>query len=73
MKPNETNYHAVSCRVKTEVYDVIKQFSENTGKSTSQFVSDAVTYYVESIKGDRSPTQALLIDEFAYNLKHKRK
>lgn len=72
MNSNEAQYHAVSCRVKTETYEIIKQFSDNTGKSVSHFVSDAVTYYAESIKGNKTPTEALLIDEFAYNLKNSK-
>lgn len=64
-------YQAISCRVRESTHDAVKQTIEATGKSVSQFVTDAVEYYIQCIQGNNTPTTALRIDEFAYNTSHE--
>lgn len=72
MKNNEV-YHAINCRVLKKDYESLQEVCDITNRTVAQIVSDSIVYYTNCIKGEQKPTEALQIDQFAYNLKQKGK
>lgn len=65
---NDTEYHAINCRIPRETYDLVQKVIVATGKTTATTVSDAVVYYVNCVQGNLTPTKPLQIDQFAWKL-----
>ena len=65
---------ALSTRLDRETYIDAYALLEVTGKSMAVFAHDAISEYIKKIKDPKSkPSDALRIDQFAWELKNKRK
>lgn len=63
---------ALSTRLDRETYDNAYHLLRVTGKSMAVFTHDAITEYINKIKDPKSnATDALRIDQFAWELKNK--
>ena len=69
-----TSQVALSTRLDRETYNDAYALLDVTGKSMAVFTHDAISEYINKIKDPKSKTSdALQIDQFAWELKNKRK
>ena len=71
MKNNESLY-AINTRIPTPVANRMNELLSITKKTTSSFVCDAITEYLEQVYDENyKPTKALQIDKFAADIERK--
>jgi hypothetical protein len=68
---NDTEFHAVNCRIPKQTYKALHEIASTTGKTAATTVADSIEYYVRCVQGKTEPTKPLKIDQFAWNLNTK--
>jgi hypothetical protein len=65
---------AINCRIPIPTYNSMQEITAITKKPTGAFVADCILYYIGSVTGEFKNKQPdyLKIDEFGYNMKHRK-